>query len=87
VGAALIALALAGASCGGRATSTTQLAPATHPALFYDAATFFSSVRAAAALPLPEGEVAGAIIPHDWRGGGTSRGSSARWRSATRPLR
>ena len=68
-GAALIALALAGASCGGSTTSTTQLAPAAHPALFYDDATFFSSVRAAAALPLPEGDVAGGIIPHDWRGG------------------
>jgi AmmeMemoRadiSam system protein B len=68
-GASLIALALAGASCGGNATSTAQLAPATHPALFYDNATFFSSVRAAATLPLPEGDVAGAIIPHDWRGG------------------
>ncbi len=68
-GASLIALALAGASCGASATSTAQLAPATHPALFYDNATFFSSVRAAATLPLPEGDVAGGIIPHDWRGG------------------
>lgn len=68
-GAPLIALALASASCGGSATSTAQLAPATHPALFYEDATFFSSVRAAAELPLPEDDVAGAIIPHDWRGG------------------
>jgi AmmeMemoRadiSam system protein B len=68
-GAPLIALALVGASCGGSATSTAQLAPATHPALFYDDATFFASVSAAAALPLPEDDVAGAIIPHDWRGG------------------
>jgi len=67
--ATLIALALAGASCGGSTTSTTQLAPATHPALFYDDATFFSSVSAAATLPSPTGEVAGSIIPHDWRGG------------------
>ena len=68
-GAALIALALAGASCGGSATSTAAIAPVTHPALFHDDAMFFSSVRAAAALPLPEGDVAGGIIPHDWRGG------------------
>ena len=67
--ASLIALALAGASCDGSATLTTQLAPATHPALFYDDAMFFSSVRAAAALPVPKGDVAGGIIPHDWRGG------------------
>jgi AmmeMemoRadiSam system protein B len=65
----LIALSLAGASCGGSATSTAQLAPATHPALFYDDATFFSSVRTAATLPLPRGDMVGAIIPHDWRGG------------------
>jgi AmmeMemoRadiSam system protein B len=68
-GASLIALALGGASCGGSATTTVQLAPATHPALFYNDALFFSSVRAAATLPLAEGDLAGAIIPHDWRGG------------------
>jgi len=69
VGALLLALALAGASCGGSAPSTTRLAPATHPALFYDDTLFFSSVRAAASLPLPAGGVAGGIIPHDRRGG------------------
>ena len=69
VGAALIALALAGASCGGSAMLTTRPAPVTHPALFYDGATFFSSVREAEGLPVPEGKVAGGIIPHDWRGG------------------
>ena len=68
-GAALIALALAAASCGGGAASNTQPAPDAHPALFYNDAMFFSSVRAAEALPLPEGDVAGGIIPHDWRGG------------------
>jgi AmmeMemoRadiSam system protein B len=45
------------------------MAPAAHSALFYDAATFFSSVRVAATMPLAEGDVTGAIIPHDWRGG------------------
>lgn len=67
--ASLIALALTGASCGGSATSTAQLAPATHPALFYNDATFFSSVRTATTLPLPRGDMVGAIIPHDWHGG------------------
>jgi AmmeMemoRadiSam system protein B len=40
-----------------------------HPALFYNDATFFSSVHAAATLPMLEGDAAGGIIPHDWRGG------------------
>jgi hypothetical protein len=67
--ASLIALVQTGASCGGSAISTAEIAPVTHPALFYDDATFFSSVRAAATLPLPRGDVTGGIIPHDWRGG------------------
>jgi AmmeMemoRadiSam system protein B len=62
-------LALAGTSCRASATPTAQLAPDGHPALFYDAAMFFASVNAATGLPLPDGAVAGAIIPHDWRGG------------------
>ncbi len=69
VPAALIVLALVGASCGGSATSTMPLAPATQPTLFYDDAAFFLSVRAAATLPLASGDVMGGIIPHDWRGG------------------
>jgi AmmeMemoRadiSam system protein B len=67
--ASLLALALVGASCGGNTKSVAPLAPASHPVLFYNDTTFFSSVRAAAALPLPEGLMAGGLIPHDWRGG------------------
>ena len=68
-GVTLIGLALAAASCGGSTAPSTELAPATHQTLFYDDTLFFSSVRAAASLPLPEGDIAGGIIPHDWRGG------------------
>ena len=68
-GAALTALALAAAACGGGAAPAHEPAPVTHPALWYDDATFFASVRNAAAAPAPEGLVAGGIIPHDWLGG------------------
>jgi AmmeMemoRadiSam system protein B len=77
--AALIILALAGASCresatstaatSTAATSTAGVAPPAHQALFHDDATFFGAVRSATALSPAEGDVAGAIIPHDWRGG------------------
>jgi AmmeMemoRadiSam system protein B len=82
--AALITLALGGASCRESATSTAatsaaatsaaatsaaEVAPPAHQALFYDDATFFTAVRSAATLSPAEGDVAGAIIPHDWRGG------------------
>lgn len=67
--AALIALALAGASCGGSGAPSAGQAPVTQPALFYSESTFYSSVREASALPGPEGRVAGGIIPHDWLGG------------------
>jgi AmmeMemoRadiSam system protein B len=67
--AALTALALATASCGGSAAPAPQTAPLTQPALFYDEATFFSSVREAASMPPPDGRVAGGVIPHDWLGG------------------
>ena len=67
--ATLIGLALAAASCGGSTTPSTEPAPAAHQTLFYDDTLFSSSVRAAAALPSPEGDIAGGIIPHDWLGG------------------
>ncbi len=65
----LIGVALAAASCGGSTAPSIELAPATHQTLFYDDTLFFSSVRAAESLPSPQGDVAGGIIPHDWRGG------------------
>lgn len=68
-GAALVALALGAGACGGSATPPREPASINQPALWYDGATFFESVRMAEAMPAPEGEVSGGIIPHDWRGG------------------
>jgi hypothetical protein len=66
---ALIVLAFAALSCRGDAAPGVQVATVAHPVLFYDDATFFSSVRAAESLPSAQGDVTGGIIPHDWRGG------------------
>lgn len=82
--AALIIVALGGASCRETATSTSatstsaasaaatspaRVAPPAHQALFYDDAAFFAAVQRAAVLSPAKVEVAGTIIPHDWRGG------------------
>ncbi len=40
-----------------------------HPALFFDEATFFEAVRAAESAAGLEGPVAGGIIPHHWLAG------------------
>jgi len=40
-----------------------------HPALFFDETMFYAAVRAAESAPVPEGPVAGGIIPHHWLGG------------------
>ena len=66
--AALLALALAVVSCG-ESEALPEAAAVTHPTLFYDDVTFFSSVREASNLPAPQSPVAGGIIPHDWLGG------------------
>ena len=44
-------------------------APHSHPALWYDEATFARAVRDAPAPPPLAGEIAGGIIPHHWLAG------------------
>ena len=62
----LVALLLApAAGCGEQPAATAPPAASdSHPALFFDEPTFYSAVRAAESAPVPEGPVAGGIIPH-----------------------
>jgi AmmeMemoRadiSam system protein B len=65
----LLVLAAGSLSCGKSPTSEVELAPASHQLIFYDEQTFFTSVRVADTLTHAPSPIAGAIVPHDWRGG------------------
>ena len=63
---------LAGLSChdeGPEAAQAPAVARPSHPALFYDEATFVKAVGAADSRLGPEGPVAGGVIPHHWLAG------------------
>ncbi len=63
---------LAGLSCRDvqpEAAQAPVVARPSHPALFFDEATFFKAVAAADSGLGPEGPVAGGIIPHHWLAG------------------
>lgn len=51
------------------AAEEPEVAPPSHPALFFDEKLFYESVATAASTAKPRGEVAGGIIPHHWLGG------------------
>ncbi len=66
---ALLLAALAASIAGDGQSQGAPGRPATmasHPALFFNEATFFEAVRAAESAPQPEGPVYGGIIPHHW---------------------
>jgi AmmeMemoRadiSam system protein B len=67
--AVLLVFATVALSCGKNPGSDVEPAPVPHKLIFYDDRTFFTSVRAADALAPAPAPVAGAIVPHDWRGG------------------
>ena len=51
------------------AAQAPTVARPSHPALFFNEATFFEAVRAVESAPRLEGPVAGGIIPHHWLAG------------------